>query len=275
MDGFILCHEQKASEAYYLESIGKHIYTIEELCFYLWKYVHLLEKDSFDGKLIAWIREQLGMEPLSEELHLLIRRSASLEERIKVVFDSVCYMDEAGWEQYVKEVQAVSSMTVFERRKKRADDLVRNRRYYSAMQEYEQLLGEPEGKEEQTAAVIYHNMGVASSRMFRFKQGSEYFLKSFLLVPETGKIREYKACLRLCEEAVVEDPMIAEFPGSGAVDMQLYEQMEEIRKRENEKGRETMQLKKLKEEGKVAQYYMRLEQLLHSWNEECRGYMRT
>lgn len=274
MGQFILCHEQKAEEAYYLETIDKHIYTIEELCYYLWQYVYLLDKETFQKKLTGWIRTQLGMEKLADELELLIRRSAALEERVRAVFDSISYMDASEWAAYEKAVQDVSSMTVFERKRHKADDLVRNHKYYRALHEYELLLKEPEGKEEQAAAAIYHNMGTASCRMFRFRQGSEYFLKSFMLVPGRDKLREYKVCLRLCEDAMQEDPLIAEFPGSATVDMQVYEQIQELSAVENEKSRELAQLEELKEDGKVAQYYAQLEQILHSWNEECRGYMR-
>lgn len=275
MNRLILCEEPKASHPYYLETIGKSIYTMEELCFYLWQYAHLLDVKQFHKQFSGWVGNELGQEQLAEQLEKLRRQSAALEERVMAVFDSISYLDGQQREQYVKTLQDVSHMTPFERRRRMADDLVRNKKYYRAIQEYQELLKQKEAEDEQVAATLYHNMGVANCRMFLFRQGSEYFLKSFMLVPGKDKLREYKTCLQLCEEKIQEDAMIAEFPGAAAIDMQVYGQIEELSSKDNDKKKATRQLKQLKQDGKIAQYYQTMEHILHDWNEECREYMRN
>ena len=41
-----LCRAKAAKHPFYIESIDINIYTIEELCFYLWKNVSLLDEST-------------------------------------------------------------------------------------------------------------------------------------------------------------------------------------------------------------------------------------
>lgn len=46
-----LCRAKAAKHPFYIESIDINIYTIEELCFYLWKNVSLLDESILNEKL--------------------------------------------------------------------------------------------------------------------------------------------------------------------------------------------------------------------------------
>ena len=43
MSGYILCREPMAAVPYYIENIGINIYSVEELCYYLYKNLHLAD----------------------------------------------------------------------------------------------------------------------------------------------------------------------------------------------------------------------------------------
>ena len=43
MSGYVLCQVKKAERPYYIENISTNIYSIEELCFYLYNNIYLLD----------------------------------------------------------------------------------------------------------------------------------------------------------------------------------------------------------------------------------------
>ena len=63
-----LCRAKAAKHPFYIESIDINIYTIEELCFYLWKNVSLLDESILNEKLCDWLEGELGMQRLAFHL---------------------------------------------------------------------------------------------------------------------------------------------------------------------------------------------------------------
>lgn len=273
MSGIRICYDRHAQQPYVLESIGKKIHTIEELCFYYWNYSHLLDGQAVDEELIFWLRSQLGMEELAARLEKQLIGEASLAELVQTVFSSIQYLSGEEEKQYMEQLSAMSQLSDFERCKRKADDLVRNQKYYKAVREYRSLLKQEEAENDVVAAKIYHNLGVAYCKMFFFKKGSEYFLKAFLKAPGKDTLRQYKAALRLSEESVEEDELVREFPSSAELDLQIYEEIERLKQADSRKLQEIQSLRQQKNDGKVAEYYRKMEEILHNWKEECREYM--
>ena len=54
MSGYILCRDEKADSPYFIENISTNIHTLEELCYYLYHNLYLIDetiinKDLCDG----------------------------------------------------------------------------------------------------------------------------------------------------------------------------------------------------------------------------------
>lgn len=274
MSGLAMCLGKKAQIPYYIESVGKHVHTIEELCYFMWQYVHLLEPSFICQPLIEWIGTQLGLEELARMMGQKAQANADMEEQVFYILEYVCYLEGGELEGYKKRLKQAQDMSTFERRKCKADDLVRSRKYYKALSEYQKLLQDEEAKEKEVAGRIYHNMGVAYGRMFFFKESCECFLKAFLAAPNKEHMRQYKLAIRLCRDEVEEDDLVREFPSASSMDMQVYEELEAARKAQSAKGQELEELRTLKQEGKIAGYYKQMEELLRRWSDECREYMQ-
>ena len=274
MSGLVMCQGKKAQIPYYIEGIGKHVHTVEELCFFLWQYVHLLEPSFINQTLIDWIGKQLGLEELARLMGQKVQANADMAELVFCIMEHVCYLESGELEEYKERLKQAQDMSVFERRKCKADDLVRSQKYYKALAEYQKLLDEEEAQDKETAGRIYHNMGVAFSRMFFFKESCDCFLKAFLASPDKERMRQYKLAVRLCKDEIEEDELVREFPSASSMDMQVYEELEAARKAESAKSQKIARLRELKEEGKIAGYYKEIEETLREWNDECREYMQ-
>lgn len=275
MGGLIVCYGTTAKEPYVINSIGKKIFTLEELCFYVWQYAHLLEEECIDETLIEWIKNQLGMQNLASQLEQIPREKGSMKEVALCIIRSTGYLSEDELAQYEKDLKMMGRMTGFQRNLRKADDLVRNRKYYRAVLEYKKLLKDEEAQDKKNQVKLYHNLGVAYSRMFFFKQGAECFLKAFLMEPGRESLRQYKLAVRLCAEEMEEDELVQEFPSSSSVDVQIQEEIEKTLEKKPGKIRDMDELLQHKDSGNIGKYYDKLEEILHVWQSECREYMNT
>lgn len=275
MGALIVCYETTAKEPYVINSIGKKIFSIEELCFYVWQYAHLLEEEYIEKELVEWIGSQLEMKELSNELERIPKEKGNMKDAAVIILRFAKYLSEEELVQYEKDLKMMGKLTGFQRNLRKADDLVKNRKYYRAVIEYKKLLKDEEAKSEENQVRIYHNLGVAYSKMFFFRHGAECFLKAFLMAPSKESLRQYKLASRFSAEEIEEDELIREFPSSASMDVQIQEEIEKIMEKKPGKMQDMEELHKLKDAGKVAKYYDKMEEILHIWQSECREYMNT
>ena len=80
MSGYILCQVKKAEKPFYIENISTNIYSIEELCYYLYNNLYLVDSSLISSKLCTWLEEELELPKLAAKLKPYIGREAGLEE---------------------------------------------------------------------------------------------------------------------------------------------------------------------------------------------------
>ena len=56
MSGYILCQIKRASLPFYIENISTNIYSIEELCYYLYHNIYLQDETFINEHLCDWIK---------------------------------------------------------------------------------------------------------------------------------------------------------------------------------------------------------------------------
>ena len=71
MENVILCNGRYAQTPYLLEEENLNIYSIEELCYFLYKNAFLIQDDFFSDALLQWISEELLLEEWSKQLRIL------------------------------------------------------------------------------------------------------------------------------------------------------------------------------------------------------------
>ena len=65
MSGYILCQVKKAEKPFYIENISTNIYSIEELCYYLYNNLYLVDSSLISSKLCTWLEEELELPKLA------------------------------------------------------------------------------------------------------------------------------------------------------------------------------------------------------------------
>ena len=271
MSGFILCRSKYADKPYYISNMAINIYSMEELCYYIYNNVYLIGTDLVDEGLIKYIDEELSETELARQLELLVSQNAGLTELLITILRSVDYYSEDEIAGLRMVIDKLDTQNVLQRLKARADSFLANRRYKSAIHNYELIVY---GKKDITLTdnfygAVWHNMGVAYSMLFSFEEAAGCYKMAYELNECEESLKAYKA---------------AGFMYNGGYGTDENDEMMYVISREIEtlmdhapqetEYREIREAYALKEEGKISEYYSVLDELIDRWKSDYCNYIK-
>ncbi|MEI3246665.1 MAG: hypothetical protein V8S26_11405 [Lachnospiraceae bacterium] len=56
---YILCKTKTAKKPFFIENISTNIYSMEELCYYLYNNLYLIDDTLLNEKLCVWLKDEL------------------------------------------------------------------------------------------------------------------------------------------------------------------------------------------------------------------------
>lgn len=140
MSGYILCQVKKAEKPFYIENISTNIYSIEELCYYLYNNLYLVDSSLISSKLCTWLEEELELPKLAAKLKPYIGREAGLEEVLYPIFKEINYLAYEELKTLNGRIEARKREPEEIREKRKGDALMENRMYVNALRVYQKLL---------------------------------------------------------------------------------------------------------------------------------------
>ncbi len=197
MENMILCNGKYAKTPYFLEEENIHLYSIEEVCYYLYKNAFLLQEDFFSDELLAWIKEELDLPEWADTIKKLLEQEKGMLRSIEFLFQITGYYSQREYEKVQNVRQKSNHLTVIERKKIRGDSYCKKQRYEKAILEYEEILEETEECQVKFRAKLYHNIGVCQARLFCYEQAAKAFLDAFHIYPNTESYVQYLLALKL------------------------------------------------------------------------------
>ena len=182
MNNIILCttHTQKP---FYIKEINKNIYSIEELSYYLFNYLYLIDENFFGEKLINYIENQLEQPNIAAGIKQISANKGTLGEKISFVIKNSGYYTDKEAEKLENHLVMLSSKTAAERVKAKADILMDNHKYSMAINYYNSILSKAINNElpERFYGDVYNNLGVAYARLFEYGQAATAFRCAYRL----------------------------------------------------------------------------------------------
>lgn len=185
MSNMILCQGAYAKKAYYASDDCRNLYSVEELCYYLYHNAYLLDDRFVSAELVDWIENELELPDLAKAVKRYAGRPDALTKLVCDLRDKIGYYDNDDWERLLGEIGRNNRLTVEERRKLRADAFLEEGKYALASDEYEVLLRETSLSQTKLRAKVYHNLGVCSAGLFMFRRAADYFGKAYETFPNT------------------------------------------------------------------------------------------
>ncbi len=271
MSNVILCQGTYATTPYFITEACVHIFSIEELCFYIYNNAFLLD-DSFVGeKLADWIENELKLNKVSATLRTVIDKPKALENLVRILNNEIGYYTEDEWSTLIGDISNNSRMSLDTRKKVRADGLLDSGRYVKAMEEYEGILCNLTDNNSQLVAGIYHNLGVCAAKLFLFDKAAVFFEKAYETYANTESYQEMLWALKLSMQPTKYLDYLSEHKESYEDSLEVERKLEILRMTwgETPAHKYLKELNMQKSEGKS--YYDGLERMTDEVKEQYRS----
>ena len=177
MGEFILCSGKTAKHSFFHETLAVHLYTIEELCYYMETNLYLLDRNWIGEPMFRWLETELGLSDLGRRLRALYSQTKDVYACVECMFRESGYYHETELEELSRVLDSVRGKTQMECRKMRGDRLLAAGRYRQAAYTYMELFQESQAERmtEELQGNILHNLGVIYARMFLFEEAADLF----------------------------------------------------------------------------------------------------
>lgn len=276
MSNLILCTSGLSENPYYIVGLGMNIYSIEELCFYLTRDAYIIDNDIMDESLCDYIENELSLKELADRLRDLINIKASLGEFVTTILEMVGYLDDEELRRIRQVLVDNASLSFYQKRKSRADNLLRAGKFTRAIDEYQYILQSMRKEEdEQVYAELLHNIGSAYAQLFIYDKAAFYYRESNEVYKSREALIHYLQALRMTMKKETYERHVLRM---GYDDSLINEAQERfiLAHRKNlssEYSEELEEVKKLKIEEKMDEYYKHIEEMFGRWKQEYRDQM--
>ena len=258
MSNLILCNGKIADIPYKFDLTDDNVYSIEELCYYIYNNIYSITTSGFTMELADWIKKELSMEELSDKLVRLIEDDNNLKDIAVTIMCACDYYNETQINQMIEVIDEIEGMPPIVRRKIKADNYLKYKFYSNAAKEYESIIASEEAQEltpEQFGA-IFHNIGIVRLHTSSFALAGESFKEAYLRNNNVESLKSYLFTLKMDgRDKEYENQLINYGISSEAakkIDNEYFLQDEEAKM--SEEYMKVIKLEKLMYEGKHTQF---------------------
>ncbi|MDD3367446.1 MAG: hypothetical protein PHP50_00980 [Lachnospiraceae bacterium] len=270
----ILCLGKYAKTPYYSGKVCMNIYSIEEVCYLVARNAYLIDESIENKEFVDWIDTELGLPELARDLYTLLNQKASVSAFVGTILSYTGYLDDGERRDVERILKQNAYLSVYEKKKAKADYLAQTGKYALANSEYDALLHMIPEREQTLQAKILHNMGVISAQLFLFGEAAEKFYQSWELENNEETYLEFLAAKRLDmgEEGYIR--YIAEHPEAYEVSLTLEKRIRSIMEawEQSEKCEQLRKLSACRGDGNIALYYEETARLNESLKQEYRSF---
>lgn len=196
---FILCKGELAKEPYIIPLSETPVYSLEELCFYMYHHIYSVTEEFFDEKLAVWLGEQAGLEELAEKMRVLVRDKKDLKDLVVTLMCSCDYYKEGEILQLVTVMKKIENLPAHKKNKIKADHYLRAGKYGKSLQEYKQLLYGEMAEQFSTEEYgnLLHNQAIALFHVSSFQEAANGFKEAYARNRNEQSLQQYLYALLL------------------------------------------------------------------------------
>lgn len=274
MGKLIQCSSPLALTPYHFRLTDTNVYSMEEVCYYIWHNIYMIQEEVFDREFVMWIEKELHMEETSHKLACLIQDHKNLKDIVVTICCSCDYYDEEEINALIRLMDEIEQMPAYARKKHKGDTYLACHSYEKALEEYEKVFESDEvlHAEKEAYGSIFHNMGVAYSNLAEFRKAAEYFLKAYEQNKKDASLSQGLFALRLSKDVEGYKKALVDFDVSPEKQLQWEKEYTQVISQSSQ-CRETLKIEKLRnvmKSGNVAEYYDKVHKYVLDWKNEYR-----
>ena len=274
MGKLIQCSSPLALTPYHFRLTDTNVYSMEEVCYYIWHNIYMIQEEEFDREFVMWIEKELHMEETSHKLACLIQDHKNLKDIVVTICCSCDYYDEEEINALIRLMDEIEQMPAYARKKHKGDTYLACHSYEKALEEYEKVFESDEilHAEKEAYGSIFHNMGVAYSNLAEFRKAAEYFLKAYEQNKKDASLAQGLFALRLSKDVEGYKKALVDFDVSPEKQLQWEKEYTQVTSQSSQ-CREALKIEKLRnvmKSGNVAEYYDKVHKYVLDWKNEYR-----
>lgn len=139
MGRYLLCGVE-ASLPYEVEELDIRLYTIEELCYFIYHNLALISDDFISDRLVYFIRDELKMPETAEKIERFYVSPSDQDSTLLMLLSDVGYFTDVELTEFQNRLVERRRKNGPERVRMRADMLAKKKRYQGAIRIYKTLL---------------------------------------------------------------------------------------------------------------------------------------
>ena len=185
-----LCTHEMARTPYVMEGTGIAVYSIEELAYYLYENIYLMDDRILGEKLYGWLEHEIELETLAEKLRSSQGTGNHVYNQVMTILKASRYYSEEELSRLSEKIKTISGLQTQERMKFRGDEYLQNENYWAAITEYERILSIRQSSRLNVEfyAKVWNNMGGCYARLFLFDKAASCYEHAY----QFQKIAEYQ-----------------------------------------------------------------------------------
>lgn len=276
MGKIILCSGKIAQNPIQMKSTKTFIYSMEELCYYIYHNIDTVAEDLISKELVFFMKEELGLEERALFIENLIENKAGIKDIVVSIFCSADYYSEDEIKQFLVRMDDFLSLSLPQRKKRHADYYFKKSKYSQALREYQMLLNSKESQELSHCEYgdVLHNIAVIEARAGAFDIASKRFFDAYERNERNETLKQYIYALKFGKQ---EEKFIRELNRLLEYNKVLYDEIEKelYHVLETEEFspacRELGMLKELKEHEQMEEYHKVANHVIESIKQRYRA----
>lgn len=276
MGKLILCSGERTDKPYMFIETGVRVYSIEEICYYLYHHIYIIDDTVFCDALIDFIEKELGLKERAEKLCQLKKQKADIKSMVTVILCSTDYYTEAEIKRILKVLDEIAGMPPVKRSCVKAANYLSEHKYSIAASEYERIINSTEAAEltPEEYGDLFHNLAVAKVHITGLREASRLFHQAYERNHRKETLIQYLYTVKLRGNEEEYQSLAAEYELGPELDHQITEQFKEaVEKAGNsDKRKEIEELYQLRARGKMSEFYEKTDEIIEGWKDMVRQY---
>jgi len=274
MGKVIVCAGEYAKKPYVFQSSKVCIYTIEELCHYIYHNIEGISEELYGEELTAFIGGELKLVERAAFIDGLRMGKANLKDMIVGILCSCDYYGEKEIKDFLNEIDILYGLMPIQRRKRNADMLMKKGEYGGAARAYRQILNSNELAvlTDEECGDIMHNAAVIDARTGDLFVAAEGFREAYERNHRPESLMQYLFALELTGQHTLyryEVGNLSKMSGGVSDVGAEYKACDESFYKSAEYAN-YKRIASLKEDGKFDEFYNNIRELLEDIKSEYR-----
>ncbi|MCI6885689.1 MAG: tetratricopeptide repeat protein [Lachnospiraceae bacterium] len=239
----LLCRQEHVSHPYFMESLGIHLYSSQEIAYVIYHYP-LLVLDGFVGDgLFAFMREELDQGFLALKLERWLKSGERVDDVLVLLLQEIGYCTQSEVTQFRQLMEDLRKKHAAELKKMKADELFSMRQYGRAVELYEELLMVPADTyvNDEFRGRVWNNLGSCYARMFQLEKAFDAYEKAY------NRIGQIQILEQLYELSQIDSRLKLGDRLTALVTEERKAEWDEKMKQAREKAAESEQLRELEQ----------------------------